>query len=535
MPEKVWVMSEDNMSETLDWLAAALSEKKASQKEILSAQLLVEENFAQMKRLNDSTGIFSASIAVKERFGNVNVELSARGEEYFPFADFDFSRVDEADCASYEILKANKRKLRFYRRKGKSIVVIKAHAAEANRTRRMLLGLAGGAVLGSFLSLVLSDSVYLHLIDDNILDPVQKMLLNILMLVSAPMIFFSILSGIANISDTASLGRIGARLMILSLPKLAFYVALGLFAGDLLGGFASFPDMMAKDEVQDAGTKLRDLIIGIIPGDIITPFHTNNVLQMLFLAVFFGIMLAKAGGWANWAKDGINFFSRFFMELLDVILPFLPLLVFVSMAKLVLHTGLASILAFGKVVAVTALGLPIAICISGLLVLVLGRLSPLPFVSKLTGFISLPFSLSDSTASMPYVMSFCREKLGMEEKFTKFVIPAGMQINMDGTAYYVAILSMMLAHTFGVTIDLEFCVMFFLAQFLIALTGIGIIAMPSIYAAFGIPGVAVAMVIGIEPILDMFGTAQSVAGNITSSFIACRKEKLVNEGVYKQK
>ena len=123
----------------------------------------------------------------------------------------------------------------------------------------------------------------------------------------------------------------------------------------------------------------------------------------------------------------------------------------------------------------------------------------------------------------------------MEEKFTKFVIPAGMQINMDGTAYYVAILSMMLAHTFGVTIDLEFCVMFFLAQFLIALTGIGIIAMPSIYAAFGIPGVAVAMVIGIEPILDMFGTAQSVAGNITSSFIACRKEKLVNEGVYKQK
>jgi len=72
------------------------------------------------------------------------------------------------------------------------------------------------------------------------------------------------------------------------------------------------------------------------------------------------------------------------------------------------------------------------------------------------------------------------------------------------------------------------------AQLLIAMTGIGILAMPSIYAAFWIPGLAVAMVIGIEPILDMFGTAQSVAGNITSSFIACRKENLVNEEVYQR-
>ena len=417
----------------------------------------------------------------------------------------------------------------------KNMVVIKANEAESNRMRHMLLGLISGAVLGLLLKWAVPDPLHLSWIEDNLLSPVQSMLLHALILVSAPMIFFSILSGIANISDTASLGRIGGRLLLLSLPKLAFYVVLGLFVGDMLGGFASFPEMMAKDAVYETGTKLRDLIIGIVPADIVTPFHTNNVLQMLFLACFFGVMLAKAGDWADWAKNGVNFFSRFLMELLDILLPCLPWLVFVSMTKLVMHTGLASLLIFGKVVAAAALGIPIAMVISGMLVLIVGRCSPLPFVRKVARFIPLPFSLSNSTASMPFVLSFCRQKLGMEEKFTKFTIPAGMQLNMDGTAFYVAILSMMLAHTFQIPMDMEFYVAFSLAQFLIALTGLGIIAMPSVYAAFGIPEIAVAMVIGMEPILDMFGTAQSVAGNITTSFIACKKENLVDEKAYRQK
>lgn len=317
----------------------------------------------------------------------------------------------------------------------KNMVVIKANEAESNRMRHMLLGLIGGAVLGLLLKWAVPDPLHLSWIEDNLLSPVQSMLLHALILVSAPMIFFSILSGIANISDTASLGRIGGRLLLLSLPKLAFYVVLGLFVGDMLGGFASFPEMMAKDAVYETGTKLRDLIIGIVPADIVTPFHTNNVLQMLFLACFFGVMLAKAGDWADWAKNGVNFFSRFLMELLDILLPCLPWLVFVSMTKLVMHTGLASLLIFGKVVAAAALGIPIAMVISGMLVLSVGRCSPLPFVRKVARFIPLPFSLSNSTASMPFVLSFCRQKLGMEEKFTKFTISAGMQLNMDGTAF----------------------------------------------------------------------------------------------------
>ena len=122
----------------------------------------------------------------------------------------------------------------------------------------------------------------------------------------------------------------------------------------------------------------------------------------------------------------------------------------------------------------------------------------------------------------------------MEEKFTRFSIPVGMQLNMDGTAYYVSIVSMMLVHSFGLTVDVDFFIGFFFAHLLISLTGIGLLAMPSVYAAFGIPTVGISVVIGIEPILDMFGTAQSVIGNITSSLLVCRGEQEVDEKTYCQ-
>jgi Na+/H+-dicarboxylate symporter len=103
---------------------------------------------------------------------------------------------------------------------------------------------------------------------------------------------------------------------------------------------------------------------------------------------------------------------------------------------------------------------------------------------------------------------------------------------IDGTAFYVAITSMMPARTFHLTQDAYFFAAFFFAQFLLALTGIGFIAMPSMVVAFGIPEVAIATVIGIEPILDMCGTAQSVLGNITSSLLVGRRLGRVDEKTY---
>ncbi len=534
MTNTTQTISQANFGPVMAWLEQSLSEAGLDKREILTARLLVEENFLQMNQGSRLPAEdFSAQIAIRKWFGDINIELSAPGDPHEPLSMLNVMVPDETVIASRMILKAHEKRLRFLRTNGRNIVIIRVHESENKQIRRTLAALIGGVLLGLLLKEVVTDPHQLAWIEDNYLDSIQVMFLNALISFSAPMIFFSILSGISSISDTTTLSRIGSSLTRYSLPKLAFYVALGLLVGHFLGGMNALSQTLIDDDaIQAPSNPLKNLIVSIIPGDIVTPFHTNNILQMLFLACLSGILLTRAGKWTSWARDGISFFSRFFMEIIELITPFIPLVVLVSMIKLTIHTGLDSLLRFGLVIFWTAMGLPISLLVSGALILLLGRLSPIPFIRKAAKFIPLPLSICSSTACMPSTLSFCRKELGMNEAYSKFSIPVGMQLNMDGTAYYVAIISMILAHSFGIAIDTEFCLSFFLAQLLIALTGIGLIAMPSIYTAFGIPGIAVTLVIGLEPILDMFGTAQSVIGNMTTSLLICQKENALDEEKY---
>ncbi len=521
-----------NMQEIITWLEEVLKEQKVKSEQFLFTELLVEEIFEQLKSKDGNRDDFSARIKIRKHFGDLSIEMSASGKNTLSLSIFDELSIEDEDYASLAILNAYKKQLRFYRKKNENIVVIKLVESEMKRTEKTISGLIIGFILGCLINQFAADQPAVIWIEDNILNSIQTMFLSALLLVAVPQIFFSILSGISNISSTASLGRIGGKLVVFSLLKLGFYVALGLLAGHLVGGISQIPLMMIKDESTVTNNNiLRDIVVGIIPDNIILPFFTNNILQLLFVACLSGVVLSKAGGWATWAKDGIDFFNHFLSELMDMIMPFVPLAVMVSTTKLMMHTGISSILTYGKIIFASAMGLPFSILLSGLVVGVVCKLSPLVYIKKVLKFIPLPFTLSNSTACMPAVMSFCHDELGMDKKFTEFSIPLGMQLNMDGTGFYVAIVSMVLAHTFGVPVDMNFCISFFLVQFLMALTGMGLIAMPSVYLSFGIPNIAVAMVMGIESILDMFGTAQSVAGNILSSFFVFSREKSVDKNI----
>ncbi len=533
MTDKTNIITRAGLEEISDWLVKVLEEYKVSSKEFLFAELLVEEVFNQLELVSENKEDFSSQIRVRNFLGSVSIEISAQGGRGVSLDHvYELSEDDENYTSSF-IINAYRKQLRSYRINRKNIVVIKLHESEMKRTKMTMAGLVTGAVLGTVLKAYASP-VQTAWIEDNILSMIQIIFLNALVLVAVPQIFFSIMSGITNIGASGSFVRVGRKLVLYSVPKMGLYVIIGMLTGHLLGGISQIPGMIAKDQAIDNQNVLRDMLVNIVPGDVITPFYTRNVLQLLVLACVSGVILSRAGSWAKWGKDGINFFNNFLWALMDIILPFIPLAVMVSTAKLVMHTGLESVIAYGKVIIASAMGVPIAIIISGLMILIAGKISPLPFVSKIVKFIPLPFSLSNSTACMPAVMAFCQKKLGINEKLAGVSIPLGMQLNMDGTAYYVAIVSMVLVHTFNIETDISFMLSFFTVLLLVDFTGMGLVAMPSIYAGFGIPEIGVAMMIGIEPILDMFGTAQSVIGNITASFLTGRDEKDVDVSIYKE-
>jgi len=204
------------------------------------------------------------------------------------------------------------------------------------------------------------------------------------------------------------------------------------------------------------------------------------------------------------------------------------------MIELFMNVGLWGLLSYGRLLIIIALGLPLTFFISSLLVAIVARLSPIPFLRKTLPFSLLPFSNSNSNACLPATFTFCTDKLGIHDRITRFSIPIGMQFNMDGIAYYVSVLSMMLACTFSIPIDADFLFSLFLVEFFMALTGVGLLVMPPVLESMGIPATAVMHFIGIEPIMDMPGTAQNVIGNITSALLVARMHDQVDMETYKR-
>lgn len=221
--------------------------------------------------------------------------------------------------------------------------------------------------------------------------------------------------------------------------------------------------------------------------------------------------------------------SSFTIDVLGVISKCIPLVVMASMIELMIKTDISILLSYGKLIIFAALGLPLSLLVSSALVALFGHMSPTDYLGKISRFIVLPFSTSNSSVCMPATMKFCIEKLGMEKNFVRFSISMGMQFNMAGTAFYVAIISMMMVHTFGINLSLDFLFSLFVAELFLALTGVGIIAMPTLFGAMGIPTEAIMFFIGVEPLMDMPGTAHSVTENITSSYlVACQEKRIKN-------
>ena len=528
-----FVITWENFSQAMDWIAEKLVSEKAEPHEIYVMQLLVEETFQRFAKHDKNLQDFSLIMSWQKSFHRLKLLLAAKGEAYNPLLML--PEDAESELPGYAILKAHCKKLKYTRsrRRGENIVTIKLRDPEYQEVRRILAGLVSGTVVGALLYFGAAQELK-DWLETAVIEPIQTVFISALMMAIAPMIFFSVIEGIISMSYSSNIGRIGWHVVIWSLLKLAFFVAAGLLAGYLMGGM---PEILATLTIDGnsgnaPGITVGSLLVGIVPGNVVSPFSTNNIMQTLFLACFCGFILNKMDGQLDWAREGVRFMSNFTMNVVQTMSMLLPFLVCISTVKMVMQLGIIGLWTYGRMLLVIALGLPLSFIVAALLIFLVVRCSPLPFLRKTVPFSALPFSSSNSSACLPATLKFCVEKLGMNERITKFTVPVGMQFNMDGTAYYVSVISMMLACTFSVEMDVDFIFSLFCVEFLMAMTGVGLLVMPPILENMGIPGTAVMHFIGIEPIIDMPGTAQNVVGDITSAFLVAGKEMQVDEAVY---
>ncbi len=531
------VISKAGYDAAMEWLDAALGDMKVKREEILTAQLLTEETFLRLAAASGDAEAFSARLTLQKRLGDVTLTLAAPGEACNPIVEMDDVTEDEAAIYGLALLKAHRKALSYARKQNENRVIIRVHEYGGKGTRNMLAGLVLGAFFG-VLAREFIDPAALLLLEQNLLTPVQKIIMNALKMLLAPLVFFSVMSGFSSVSDAADIARYGRNLMLISLAKLAMVVAAAMVIGVGLGAAPAFLPLLrggAAPPVTPFSTV--DILVEIVPDNLVSGFSDNNLLQVMFLACFFGLLLSRAGERAAWARQMVDFFRGFLAEALAAVTPFIPLMVGASIMKLTMGMELSALLGYGKILLAAAIVIPLSLVVSALWVMVAGRVSPVPFVKKILPFSVAALSLQSSNACIPPTMKFCAEKLGMDGKLSLFSIPVGIQFNKNGTGIYLACTGLVISATLGMPLDTEFLLSFFFAVFIVTLSvpavpNAEVIALAAIFDLVGIPAEAAALLFAVSPLMPAIDTTADVTGNVASSFITQRWGDRVNKAKY---
>lgn len=203
--QNAFIISEEKYSEEINQLKSSLAALNLNHNEIMFAQLLVEEIFLSFKSVSAETEDFYANISIKKRFGNVNIEISSKDEPFNPLKNLSDYNIDDDDYFNVQILKNNIDKLKYYRANGKNIISIKIREVYNKYIKNTVTGLILGIIIGLFLKTFVSFEVNDWIVE-NIIDSLQIIFINALTMVIAPMIFFSIIDGIINMSDATYIG-----------------------------------------------------------------------------------------------------------------------------------------------------------------------------------------------------------------------------------------------------------------------------------------------------------------------------------------
>lgn len=395
--------------------------------------------------------------------------------------------------------------------------------------KKVTLGLIFGIMFGIFLPEYVS-----------YIKPVGDIFLRMIKMVIAPLIFFSLVAGITSISDPASLGRIGIKAVIAFLGTTFFAVVFGIVVALVLKpGYGTNIDFgLSRDVLQQSKSfNMVDFLVGIVPSNIVEAFYSSNVLQIVFFALFSGRVINTMGQSGEVIKDMFHSLSKMILKMISMIIQLSPYGACALTAWVVGTQGFDVMISLSKLVAAVVIAMIFQYGIFGLLIRIFCRISPIPFYKKSVEYQVLAFSTSSSKATLATTMQVCRERLGISESSTSFVLPLGASINMDGFAINLSLTTIFFAQIMGIDLALhDYLVIIFTAT-LGSIGGAGIpgaslIMLPMVLSSVNLPIEGVAIIAGIDRLLDMLRTTINITGDATITLIIDSSEGTLDREKY---
>ena len=279
---------------------------------------------------------------------------------------------------------------------------------------------------------------------------------------------------------------------------------------------------------------LKDVIVNIIPNNIFKAFSEANMLQVIFFAVLFGVTINFLKSKNSKLKEAMSIFNELFLKMIEVIMYFAPYGVFFLIFKTFLTQGFGAIFELGEYFFTVLLVLLIHLIFTyGGILLIIGKINVFKFFSKMKNSMLFAFSTASSAATIPINLKTVEESLGVQKSVASFTVPLGATINMDGTAIMQGVATVFLANTYGVDLSLADYLSVILVATLASIgtagvPGVGLIMLTMVLNQVGLPAEGIALIIGIDRILDMTRTAVNVTGDATISCIVGMAEKKID-------
>lgn len=406
-----------------------------------------------------------------------------------------------------------------------------------------------GMLLGVVYGLIASKLLWTDFTNDWI-KPWGVIFVNLLKLIAVPLVFASLVKGVASLSDISRLSRIGAKTIAFYLISTVVSVAIGLVLVNVIKPGSDFDkssiDLTNKntsEKIIDAETVSREgplqFVVDIVPTNIINASANNsNMLQVIFFAILFGISMVmlpdKNTKFVKGFFDGIN---DIILKIVDLIMLISPYGVFALLASLVVDFGASSSLfiALAKYSITVIVGLLLMIfVIYPSIIKSFTKINYFNFFKALSPAQMLAFSTSSSAATLPVTMERCEEHLGVSEEISSFVLPLGATINMDGTSLYQAVAAVFIAQAFGIDLDLNQQLTIVLTATLAsigaaAVPGAGMVMLVIVLGAINVPAEGLALIFGVDRILDMLRTIVNVTGDATVATVVAWSEGRLNK------
>ncbi len=419
-----------------------------------------------------------------------------------------------------------------------------------NLTSRILIAMALGVLVGSFFQWILGGAAEKEvslagftigikaLFVDGIFHVGGQIFVASLKMLVVPLVLVSLICGTSSLKDISTLGRIGSKSMGLYILTTAIAIAIAIFFALLFSPGVGVNMPLAQSYQVAEAPSVAQVFINMFPSNPVEAMAKGEMLQIIIFAVLFGIAIALSGEAGQRVRQMFEDLNSVVMHLVNIVMHLSPYGVFFLMAKLFTTLELNDMANLGKYFLVVLFVLFFhGLVVYGAFIKLIGGLNPIMFFRKMKETALFAFSTSSSNATIASNMATTTGKLGIDNKVASFTIPLGATINMDGTAIMQGVATVFIAQVYNIDLTAADYVLVVLTATLASIgtagvPGVGLVMLAMVLQQVGLPVEGIALIIGVDRLLDMTRTAVNITGDAMVSCLVGKSEKCMDMNVF---